>query len=180
MKITSLKQLIQELNNCQDGNFGNILTCLELSANQIAHIEQICHWKEGFYSRNLIHRTDKYEALFLCWQPQNISSIHNHAGQDCWVKILQVTCEEKLYLIDETNQHLKLLSSSITTKGTNTYINDNIGLHSIQNIGENKMITLHIYSNPIDSCFVYNNSTHEEKLVQTKYDKSLSDLPLDF
>lgn len=41
------------------------------------------------------------------------------------------------------------------------------------------MITLHIYSNPIESCFAYNLNTNEKKLVQTKYDKTLN-LSLDF
>ena len=179
MKIISIPQLINALNNCQNNDFGNILTKLHLSNSQISRIENICLWKENYYSRNLIYRNNQYEALFLCWQPQNISSIHNHAGQDCWVKILQGTCEEKLYIINQQNQHLKLLSSSISQEGTYAYINDDIGLHSIQNIGENKMINLHIYSNPIEICFAYNLNNNEKKLVQTKYDKTLN-LSLDY
>lgn len=51
--------------------------------------------------------------------------------------------------------------------------------YTLFKISENKMITLHIYSNPIESCFAYNLNTNEKKLVQTKYDKTLN-LSLDF
>ncbi len=67
MKITSIPQLINALNNCQNNDFGNILTKLYLSNSQISHIENICLWKENYYSRNLIYRNNQYEALFLCW-----------------------------------------------------------------------------------------------------------------
>ena len=172
MKITSLSKLIEELDQCIDGQFGEPLSRLELSKSTIEEIEAGCDWSETFYTRNLIHRNSNYETLFLCWQPNQISPIHNHSGQDCWVNILQGTCEEKLYVLDEKTNNIKLISSSISEKGTNAYINDDIALHSLQNIGKNKMITLHVYSNPIDSCFAYDINTGQKKLVQTRYNKT--------
>ena len=172
MKITSLTGLIAELDQCINGQFGEPLSRLELSQSAIAEIEAGCEWSTTFYTRNLIHRNSSYEALFLCWQPGQISSIHNHSGQDCWVKILQGTCEEKLYIMNEKTNDIKLISSNIAKKGMNAYINDEIALHSLQNVGKDRMITLHVYSNPIDSCFAYDINTNQKKLVNTRYNQN--------
>lgn len=170
MKITSLNKLIEELDKCSNGEFGEPLSRFELTQNSIAIIEAGCDWSDNFYTRNLIHRNSKYEILFLCWQPNQISPIHNHAGQNCWVNILQGNCEEKLYIQEE--EKLKLISTRTVGSGANAYIDDEIALHSLQNVGKNKMITLHVYSNPIDSCFSYDINTNQKKLVQTRYNKN--------
>ena len=171
MKINSINQLISELNQCQGTQFGDVLAKINLDEKQIAEIEKQCEWSETYYTRNLIERNDNYELLFLCWEPGQISSIHNHAGQHCWVKVLQGLCEEKLYICN--NDELKLIKSSVAEKGCNAYIDDEIALHSLQNVGKNRMITLHLYSNPIESCYSYDKATGQKKLVQTKYNKIL-------
>lgn len=172
MKIKALNHLIEQLNNCSDGKYGEILAQTKLSEDEIKEIESHCHWGKEYYTRNLIEKNQNYELLFLCWEPGHISSIHNHAGQHCWVKVIQGLCEEKLYILIDNK--LKLLSSSVAEKGCNAYIDDDIALHSLQNVGTNRMITLHLYSNPIDTCYSYNKETCEKKLVQTKYNKIIA------
>src|SRR4051812_37433235 len=33
------------------------------------------------YTRNLVYRCSRFELLSLCWEPGQMSAIHNHAGQ---------------------------------------------------------------------------------------------------
>ncbi len=83
MKITSIAKLIEELDQCSNGEFVEPLSRLDFPQSTIAEIEAGCDWSNIFYTRNLIHRNSNYETLFLCWQPNQISPIHNHSGQNC-------------------------------------------------------------------------------------------------
>lgn len=174
-KINSIEQLIVELDNCPSENlkgFEEILAKLNLPKDKISEIEKKCSWNEDFYTRNLIKRCNKYELIFLCWLPGQISPIHDHANQSCWVKILQGDCEEKLYQLSNDNK-LKLIKTSKVSAGQQAYIHDDIALHSLQNIGDNKMIGIHLYLNPIDTCFVY-DFNGEKKLIQTRYNSAFT------
>jgi len=178
-KITSIKQLIKNLDECENSDvkgFEKILFNLDLSEKQIAEIEKKCLWSSDFYTRNLIKRDDKYELMFLCWNPDQISPIHDHAGQSCWVKILKGDCEEKLYLLDEKNNKLKLIKTAKLGPSEQSYIHDDIALHSLQNVGKDKMIGVHLYLNPIDTCFVYEVNGEERKLIQTKYNSRIEQI----
>src|SRR5260370_31954261 len=39
------------------------------------------------YTRNLILRTPLFELIAICWDVGQLSSIHNHRGQSCWMEI---------------------------------------------------------------------------------------------
>lgn len=176
-EIDSIEKLLSELDNCPDNNlkgFEEILSRVNLSKDKISEIERICSWNTDFYTRNLIKKNDKYELIFLCWLPEQISPIHDHGSQNCWMKILQGECEEKLYKIDDENKKLKLIKISKTNSGQQSYINDNIALHSSQNIGNNKMIGVHLYLNPINTCYVYDLNNGDKKLIQTKYNSTFA------
>ena len=40
------------------------------------------------YTRNLVYRDERFELLILCWGAGQVSPIHNHEGQDCWMAVL--------------------------------------------------------------------------------------------
>ena len=42
-------------------------------------------WNSQHYTRNLIHKTELYELLAICWEVGMKSSIHNHKDQNCWM-----------------------------------------------------------------------------------------------
>lgn len=171
-KINSLKQLIIELDKCQSTDINGFETILEnfnLSEDKITQIEKICLWSKEFYTRNLIKRNDKYELIFLCWQPEQISPIHDHSNQSCWLKILQGDCREKLYSYDEKQEKLELIKTSRFRANEQSYIHDNIALHSVENAGFSKMLGLHLYLNPIDTCYVFDPKSGAKKIVQAKY-----------
>jgi cysteine dioxygenase len=167
-KITSLNQLIKALDKSKIGDFGEVLKRVSFSDKKVEEIEELCIWNEKFYTRNLVNRTKNYELILLCWSENQSSPVHNHAGQHCWVQLLKGTCEEKLFLVNKKGE-LQLINSGISEKSTNAYIDDDIALHSIHNVGKGRMITLHLYSKPIDSCFVYDKKNGAKKTVDACY-----------
>src|SRR5438105_10265713 len=42
-------------------------------------------WNRQHYTRNLIDKTDLYELIAICWEPGQVSSVHNHRDQMCWM-----------------------------------------------------------------------------------------------
>ena len=39
------------------------------------------------YTRNLIDKTPLYELVAICWEVGQVSSVHNHREQDCWMAV---------------------------------------------------------------------------------------------
>ena len=141
------------------GEYTNVMNTLEVKATDI---EEFCHWNDAHYTRNLVSKTNAYELLILCWQPGHMAPIHNRDNQDCWMYLVQGTIEEILYshqVLEEGKMNITEEKRSLINKGNNTYINDSIGLHQLQNIGTDKAITIHLYSHPIVTCNTYNEET---------------------
>ncbi len=44
-------------------------------------------WDRQHYTRNLIDKTPLYELIAICWEVGQISSVHNHRDQNCWMAV---------------------------------------------------------------------------------------------
>src|SRR5213596_1391789 len=44
-------------------------------------------WDRQHYTRNLIDKTPLYELIAICWEVGQISSVHNHRDQNCWMSV---------------------------------------------------------------------------------------------
>jgi cysteine dioxygenase len=113
------------------------------------------------YTRNLVARNEHFEMLILCWSEHQTSPIHNHAGQNCWMAVLEGKIEETLYgwpsgsgagpLTAQNTKHYEA--------GRVAFINDDIALHRVRPAAGGRGISLHLYSKPIDMCNVYDEAT---------------------
>ena len=52
-----------------------------------ATLERYLAWDLQHYTRNLIDHTDLYDLMAICWEIGQVSSIHNHKGQNCWMSV---------------------------------------------------------------------------------------------
>src|SRR5437867_4523233 len=44
-------------------------------------------WDRQHYTRNLIDKTPLYELVAICWEVGQVSSVHNHREQNCWMAV---------------------------------------------------------------------------------------------
>ena len=44
-------------------------------------------WDRQHYTRNLIDKTPHYELIAICWEVGQVSSVHNHRDQNCWMAV---------------------------------------------------------------------------------------------
>jgi cysteine dioxygenase len=109
------------------------------------------------YTRNLVARNEHFEMLVLCWSHGQQSPVHNHAGQNCWMAVLDGEMEETLFDLASDGRATKLVPGKVRTfhAGRVAFINDDIALHRVRPAPGSSGISLHLYSKPIDVCNVY-------------------------
>lgn len=117
-------------------------------------------WDDHTYTRNLIDEGNgKYNLMLICWNNGQASSIHNHAGSHCFMKICDGTLTEELYCKpDEVTEGQKLKPCKVTPLQTDdvAYISDMIGMHRIANASHTvPAVSLHLYSPPYEKCKSY-------------------------
>lgn len=124
-------------------------------------------FETGGYTRNLVHRCADYELLLLCWGEDQASPIHDHAGQSCWMAVLEGEIEEVQFRRGGTG--LAARAPQPLAKGSVGFIEDDIGLHLIRPREGWRGISLHLYAQPIDRCEVYDPRTGQSTEIELGY-----------
>ena len=133
---------------------------------QLAQQVQLRSDKES--ARNLVHRCGDYELLLLCWEEGQESPIHNHAGQLCWMAVLDGCLEEVHFRSPAPGAALEAGRSARFEQGGVAFIEDEIALHLIRPVS-GRGVSLHLYANPIDTCKVYDPADGAETSVELGY-----------
>lgn len=117
-------------------------------------------FRNDAYTRNLVARNEWFEMLVLCWSPGQESPIHDHAGQHCWMAILDGIVEETQFdFPDVPGAPLRERATRAFPRGRVAYIHDDIGLHRVRPSAGSTGVSLHLYSRPIDTCRVFDPAT---------------------
>lgn len=129
------------------------------------------HFVPERYSRNLVHRCEGFELLLLCWGEGHASPIHDHAGQQCWMAVLEGEMEEVHYDEPRGGDPRPMASGRVRrfTAGQVAYIHDDIALHLIRPAQGTRGVTLHLYADPIDACRAFDPATGRATPVQVGY-----------
>ena len=114
------------------------------------------------YTRNLILRTPLFELLAICWDVGQVSSIHNHRGQSCWMAIAYGKVQVQNFRLvrhdpDESTCELEATSRFLIDAATPGEVDPEEPIHLVANpvAFGSRAVTLHIYSLPFDTCEVY-------------------------
>lgn len=148
--IESLSKLLEILPTCQEEDYFNIAKKMSIPLEDLM---PYATWCKDSYTRNCIHRTKEYELLLLCWEEGQETSIHSHNGEECWVYLAKGKLREKRFVIDGAS--LKLTADVKMNQARLSYMNDDLGFHSLHNLDEGRSMTLHLYVGPIDECTIY-------------------------
>lgn len=139
-------------------------------------IQKYLHWSEKFYTRNLIHKNERFEVMAICWEPGQVSRIHNHWDQKCWMTVpvgrlkgqnftvVDIDVDAGRCRLAETDSFE--LSDCLTAK-----VELEEPIHQVLNLEEfeERAISIHIYSKPYDRCISYCRDTNTFKEVQLFY-----------
>lgn len=109
----------------------------------IINIDTLKQFLESQYARHLIFKTDNLEVLLVCWLPGQSAEIHDHGNSDAITLILEGQMAHTTYYPDGTKV------SGILQAGDIEHIPVGVK-HEVINNSNQKLITLHIYSPPLD------------------------------
>jgi|SRR5688572_2791934 cysteine dioxygenase len=176
MKKVDLDQLVTGLCGIPDREFTSDTVYSFLSANpiEVDSAQKYLFWNDGFYTRNLVYKDERFEMMAVCWEPGQASRIHNHSGQNCWMTVPVGSLRGQNFAIeaiDEETGYCKLretdvfeLSDCLAAK-----VELEEPIHQILNIFDERAVSIHIYSKPFDRCLSYCRETDSFKEVQLHY-----------
>ncbi|MCP3905657.1 MAG: hypothetical protein GY715_18680 [Planctomycetes bacterium] len=166
----TLQELFAQLDTHEEPipieQLNRMLEDLDLSIDDVSdHVR----FHPAHYQRNLVHLGPNYSALILCWGPGQASSIHDHRGSACSVRVIQGTVVETRYkrdangmlTVDRTNRHPEGAVCGSYDADIHTIVNED------QRDG---LVTLHVYTPPMENYRVYRLDSPE---VETRSDEEV-------
>jgi len=133
-------------------------------------------FREDMYTRNLVYRDDLFEVMVICWRAGQKTTVHTHNGQLGWMDIPQgeLHVHNYQYLACNAPENQNVVGIDCTggateihllRKGTMSchengpiYTVDKLHtIHQIENPDPASagVLSLHVYSRPIDSCVAF-------------------------
>ena len=166
--ITSLTQLVEALKTAPSEQFVSISNSLSLTESDV---QPFSTWSKDSYTRNCLELNDRFELILLCWEPGQITPIHDHGGEECWVYFVNSEFEEVIY--EKEGNDLDESSKSTASNDSVSYMSDFMGVHSLQNVGEKRGYSIHLYAKPITACNIFNDDSEEFELKEMEYDTQI-------
>lgn len=132
------------------------------------------HWNDALYTRNLIYRDDLFEIMAVCWQKGQKTVLHTHNGQLGWMMVSRGVAEVTNFKWQGCNAaegqnvggldciagatEIQLTREQVETCGRGGPVNaiDRVRtIHQVAVVGEEPVVSVHVYSRPIDSCVAF-------------------------
>lgn len=179
MHSVTIDKLIRGLTAIPDSEFtcGGVYAFLGQNPIEVDSIVKYFSWKPSWYTRNLIYKDDRFEMMAICWEPGQISRIHNHSEQKCWMMVPVGELWGQNFAIDEIDEsrgYCKLRETDRFTLSDcqSASVELEEPVHQVGNAIERgeRAVSIHIYSKPYDRCLSYCRDTHTFKEVTLSYD----------
>ncbi|MBV9573372.1 MAG: cysteine dioxygenase family protein [Acidobacteriales bacterium] len=165
LKQLPIQQFVEELRRLPKPAFDGtaaILSFLQQTAAEPETLSPYLSWDRQHYTRNLIDKTDLYELIAICWEPGQVSSVHNHRDQNCWmsVPIGKLLVENYRVISQDVDHGNCKLEPSETVEMDPAHpcaVDPEHPVHRVVNPRKfnQRAVSLHVYSRPFDSCVVY-------------------------
>jgi cysteine dioxygenase len=164
-KTVSIQQLVEDLRRLPAPMFDRTEPLRRFLRDAPVDAESLAPfltWNAQHYTRNLIDRTPLYELMAICWEVGQVSSVHNHRDQNCWMAVpVGRLLVENFHLVQQDLQGGRCQLEPLNTVEMNPEhpcaVNPEDPVHRVVNPSEfqRRAVSLHVYSRPFDSCVVY-------------------------
>ena len=170
--------MIEGLCGLTDAEFtcDNVYQFLGENPVDVETISRYFFWSQNCYTRNLIYKDAQFELMAICWDKGQVSRVHNHSEQKCWMMVPVGKLRGQNFRVleqDESRGYCRLeetdrfdLSDCLAAK-----VELEEPVHQILNLPEfdARAVSLHIYSKPYDKCLSYCRQTDTFKEVPLFY-----------
>jgi len=93
------------------------------------------------YNKIKIYENLNYEIYIITWNIKQYTKIHDHALYGCFLKLLQGKLKETIY-----SKNLDILKINILEENNISFMDNNIGYHTINNDYDDIAVSIHVYS----------------------------------
>jgi predicted metal-dependent enzyme (double-stranded beta helix superfamily) len=135
-------------------------------------IEEHIHFSKECYARNLLCRTPRFDMLVLCWKPDQVTTIHDHAGSLNVTRVYRGTLTSRTF--DKHDRPspgriiVRMSDEELLEAGALSTV-DFGGIHQLANTSRGDLITVHVYARPLKDITVYDPATGEVQKVALRY-----------
>ena len=178
-KPVSIDGFVSELRKFPESSFqrtDHILHLLETVPVVPESLRPYLAWDRQHYTRNLIDKTPLYELIAICWEVGQVSSVHNHWDQNCWmaVPIGRLLVENYRVVFQKLEEGTCQLQPSNTVEMNPSHpcaVDPAEPVHRVCNPREfdQRAVSLHVYSRPFDNCVVYSPEQGSCGKIQLHY-----------
>lgn len=176
--MVTVEKLVEGLRAIPDEGFtcDGIYQYLGENPVDVDSIAPYMFWSPKFYTRNLIFKDERFEVMAICWEKGQISRVHNHWDQKCWMTVPVGRLRGQNFAVEEIDES----RSFCRLRETYTFeLADCLAaaveleepIHQILNLPEydERAVSIHIYSKPYDRCLSYCRDTDTYKEVLLSY-----------
>jgi cysteine dioxygenase len=130
------------------------------------------------YTRTCAYNDELFEVVLLNWAPGSASPIHDHGRQSCWMLVLEGRLRVDDYVrLDgaDVAGHARVCpgESRVLEAGGLDLRSRPFDLHRVAASGESKAVSLHVYSRPLRTFFVYDELAERCESAIGTYDAVL-------
>jgi cysteine dioxygenase len=164
MEMVTIDDFVKQLSGIPPQDF-TIPRVLEFTQQKPVKPETLApylFYARSHYTRNLIFKCDLFEIMAICWDVGQVSRIHNHRGQNCWMTAPIGRLRVQNFQVcnrDASRGTCKLVATDFYDMDSlhPGVVQPDQPVHQVQNLREfdQRAVSLHIYSYPYSSCEIY-------------------------
>jgi cysteine dioxygenase len=180
MRTVPIQNLVEALREIPDSEFlcEPVYEYLNSHPVDVGSIEKFCHWSPAFYTRNLIYKDDRFEMMAICWERGQVSRVHNHSEQRCWMTVPVGRLRGQNFAVEELDEgrgYCKLVETDSfeLAECLAAKVELEQPIHQILNLEEfdKRAVSIHIYSKPFRRVhFLLPRHRHIQKSAAAVYE----------
>lgn len=165
MKLTSIldNNKYEELLNLESHNKDTLFEVLSLIEVDLLKVKEMFRVKKTIYSydRYMIYNSNKLAILLLYWYKGLECLPHNHNVSFGAVTVIDGSGEDIIY----TKQGENFIERRIPVKKGENFFTDDDFIHKMRASSQEDLITLHVYSPPINGMRIFDFELQKGALV---------------
>ncbi len=178
MKTLPIYSLIDGLCLISDEDFtcDNVYHFLSENPVNVDSISKYFFWSPNYYTRNLVFKNERFELMAICWEKGQVSRVHNHFDQKCWMTVPVGRLRGQNFAVAEIDEsrgfcRLRETDSFELADCLAAKVELEEPIHQVLNLAEynERAVSIHIYSKPFDRCLSYCRDTDTFKEVTLCY-----------
>ncbi len=176
--MVTVEKLVEGLRGISNEGFTceGIYQYLGENPVDVDSISPYLFWSQNCYTRNLIYKDERFEVMAICWEKGQISRVHDHSEQKCWMTVPVGRLRGQNFAVVE----IETSRSFCSLRETSSFdLSDCLAatveldepIHQILNLPEfdERAVSIHIYSKPYDRCRSFCRETDTFKEVELFY-----------